>query len=276
MVRPPESDRPTVGRPPSRCTDPGGASSAPVGTGAPGSRPQARDERPVSRAGRQEPLRRERARGPQHEVNPAASTDSPRGSRAAHVTAKATPTAPGSGSAGGPPGVRGAAREQGSGRKRRDRSARPWSRQGGPYKPTVKSGAAQRESEGIVVPVMAATNNAAGGKGPWGDRVGGGGKREGMAGKPGPTPAGLSLRTKCDNSDAGYTWRPSGRRVAVSTRSSTASTGVTSCGRRGGASGPGVEQQALWRRSGSLEPRVRTTCSTPTFGTISEASTTRS
>ncbi len=60
------------------------------------------------------------------------------------------------------------------------------SRRGGPYKPSVKAGAAQRESEGIVVPEMAATNNAVGGKGPWGGRVGGGGKREGVAGKPGP------------------------------------------------------------------------------------------
>jgi RNA-directed DNA polymerase len=34
--------------------------------------------------------------------------------------------------------------------------------------------------------MMAATNNAVGGKGPWGGRVGGGGKREGMAGKSGP------------------------------------------------------------------------------------------
>jgi group II intron reverse transcriptase/maturase len=33
---------------------------------------------------------------------------------------------------------------------------------------------------------MVATNNAAGGKGPCGGRAGGGGKREGMAGKPGP------------------------------------------------------------------------------------------
>src|SRR5687768_6920599 len=50
----------------------------------------------------------------------------------------------------------------------------------------VKAGAVQRESEGIVVPGMAATNNAAGGKGPCGGRAGGGGKREGMAGKSGP------------------------------------------------------------------------------------------
>lgn len=44
----------------------------------------------------------------------------------------------------------------------------------------------QRESEGIVVPEMAATNNVAGGKGPRGGRAGGGGKREGVAGEPGP------------------------------------------------------------------------------------------
>jgi group II intron reverse transcriptase/maturase len=50
----------------------------------------------------------------------------------------------------------------------------------------VKAVAVQRESEGFVVPAIAATNNAAGGKEPWGDRVGGAGKREGMAGKTGP------------------------------------------------------------------------------------------
>ena len=80
-------------------------------------------------------------------------------------------------------GVWGAAREQGSGRKRRDSSARPWSRLGGSYKPKVKSGAAQRESKGTVVPVMVVTNNTAGGKGPCGGRVGKRGNREGVAGK---------------------------------------------------------------------------------------------
>ena len=44
----------------------------------------------------------------------------------------------------------------------------------------AKSSAVQRESEGVVVLVMAAQNNAAGGKGPWGGRVGEEGKREGM------------------------------------------------------------------------------------------------
>ncbi len=85
----------------------------------------------------------------------------------------------------GPSGVRGAAREQGSERKRRDLSARPLSRQGGPYKPKVKSGAVQRESEGTVVLTMGAKNNASGGKGPCGDQDGVGGKREGMTGRTG-------------------------------------------------------------------------------------------
>ena len=87
---------------------------------------------------------------------------------------------------GGPSGVGGAAREQGSERNRRGPSAPPSSRQGASHKPKVKSATAQRESEGVVVPLMAAQNNAVGGKGPWGGRGGGGGKREGMAGKPGP------------------------------------------------------------------------------------------
>jgi RNA-directed DNA polymerase len=71
-------------------------------------------------------------------------------------------------------------------RNTRDPSARPSSGQGAPYKPKAKSAAAQRESEGTVVPSMAARHNAVGGKGPCGGSVGGGGKREGMAGKTGP------------------------------------------------------------------------------------------
>jgi hypothetical protein len=39
-------------------------------------------------------------------------------------------------------------------------------RKGGPYKPKVKSGAAQRESERIVVLTMGTTNNAFGGRVP--------------------------------------------------------------------------------------------------------------
>jgi len=46
----------------------------------------------------------------------------------------------------------------------------------------AKSSAVQRESEGAVVPSMPAQNNAGGGKDPWGDDVGSGATREGMAG----------------------------------------------------------------------------------------------
>jgi group II intron reverse transcriptase/maturase len=90
----------------------------------------------------------------------------------------------------GPGGVWGAARVQGAVRNTRDPSAWPSSGQGAPYKPKAKSAVAQRESEGIVVPAIAATNNAAGGKDPWGGRVADAGKREGMAAKGGPNDPG--------------------------------------------------------------------------------------
>jgi RNA-directed DNA polymerase len=68
-------------------------------------------------------------------------------------------------------------------RNRRGPSARPVSGQGGSYKPKAKSSAVQRESEGAVVPMRAVANKAAGGKGPCGDRAGGGGTRKGMPGQ---------------------------------------------------------------------------------------------
>ena len=86
---------------------------------------------------------------------------------------------------------------QGDERNTRDPSARPRSGQGEPYKSKTKSAAAQRESEGIVVPAMGATNNAPGGKGPWGDHVVHAGKREGMAAASGPNnPGGRRPRDK--------------------------------------------------------------------------------
>ena len=168
----------------SSCTDPAGVSPVRVIAGEPGSRPQVVGRDPLAQAGCQEPLRREQARGPQHKVKPAASTESQWRSRAAHVTAKATSAAHQTGveSAAGPSGVRGVARVQGSVWNRGDPSALPLSRQGGSYKPMVKSSAAQRESEGIEIPLMAVQQNAVGGRGPCSGRVGSGGKREGMAG----------------------------------------------------------------------------------------------
>jgi len=173
------------------CTNPAGASPAPVGAEAPGSRSRARGESFASQAGRQEPLRREQQRGPQHEVKLAASKEKQSGSRAAHVTAKATSLALDSERADDPGGVRRAARVEGIVRDTGDPSAPPSSRQGSSYKPKVKSSAAQRESEGAVVPSMVAKKNATGGRGPCGGHVGGAGKREGMAASSGPNHPGV-------------------------------------------------------------------------------------
>ena len=105
-----------------------------------------------------------------------------------HVGAKATSVTRKSGVARvmGPAGVEGAARAQGSVWNRRDPSVQPASGQSDAYKPKVKPRRVQRESEGTVVPAMAVTNNATGGKGPWGEGAVDGGKREGMAGRTGP------------------------------------------------------------------------------------------
>lgn len=154
----------------------------------------------MTRAGyRKPPNRRERRRGLQHEVKPAASTDQRWGSRAEHVTAKARPNAQESGAerAEGPSGVGGAARVEGEVRNRRGPSAWPESGQSGSYKPKVKSSRAQRESEGIVVPVIVTTNNVTGGKGPCGGSAGAKGKREGMTGESRPNnPGGLASTDK--------------------------------------------------------------------------------
>src|SRR5271170_6642049 len=174
------------------CIVPAGASPVPVSAGAPGSRPQVPGEIPVARAGRREPLRREQGRGPQLEVNPAASSEKQPGSRAAHVTAKATPGTPEPERVRGPGGVWGAARDQGTLRNTRGPSALPSSRQGGSYKPKAKASAAQRESEGAVVLSMGVKNNASGGRGPYFGHAREEGKREGMAGRSGPNhPNGL-------------------------------------------------------------------------------------
>ena len=79
---------------------------------------------------------------------------------------------------------------QGEERNARDPSAQRQSPQARAYKPEAKSHAAQRESEGAVVVTIAATNNAAGAKGPCFGRVDGAGKREGMAARSGPNDPG--------------------------------------------------------------------------------------
>ena len=74
------------------------------------------------------------------------------------------------------------ARAHGSLRNRRDPSGQPVSGQGGSYKPKAKSSAVQRKSEGVVVPLIPVQQNTGGGKDPYGDDVGEGATREGMAG----------------------------------------------------------------------------------------------
>ena len=199
MVRREEAGDLSLGSLASRCPSPAGASPASVSAGAPSSRPQASGEIPVAQAGCRKPLRREPARGPQHEVKPAASTDSQSESRAAHVTAKATSVASESGEvhAAGLGGVRGAARVQGDERNMRGPSAQPPSRQSDSYKPKVKSSRAQRESEGVVVLVITVANNAVGGKGPYSGPVDGAGTCEGMTGRTGSNiPIGLAPNVK--------------------------------------------------------------------------------
>jgi len=147
----------------------------------------------------------EPARGPQHQVKPAASTHLQPEGRAAHFTAKATSIVGAPKPASDFGGVGGAARVQGEVRNTRDPSAQPLSGRSGSYKPRAKLSAVQRESEGIVVPqsvvqaarTNAVKNNAAGGKGPCGGRAGEAGKREGMAGRTGPNhPGGDEPRDK--------------------------------------------------------------------------------
>ncbi len=67
-------------------------------------------------------------------------------------------------------------------RNRRDPSALPSSGHGVSDKPKVKPIAAQRESEGAVVPLMPVEQNAGGGKDPCDGHAARGGKREGMPG----------------------------------------------------------------------------------------------
>jgi RNA-directed DNA polymerase len=79
-------------------------------------------------------------------------------------------------------GVRVVARTKGLVRNRRDPSAWPSSGKDRSYKPMVKASGGQRESDGVVVPVIGVEHNAPGGKGPDFDHAGGEGKRQGMTG----------------------------------------------------------------------------------------------
>ncbi len=259
------------------CATPTGESPVPVGVGAPGSRPQVEEGDFHARAGRQKPVKRrephsgEQARGPQHQVKPAASTDLQPAGRAAHVTAKATSTEREPKRSDGCGGVWGAARVQGVVWNTRDPSARPESGQARSYKPKAKSRRAQRESEGIVVPLgkaqagpaKAVWHNAAGGKGPCGGHAEIAGKREGMAGQTVPNdPGGDEPRDKVRQLQR-QLWAAAKRHwvADTSTQCSRTSGGVTSVGRRW-VSLPGAvllatEDRVMLRADRPLVSRVR-------------------
>src|SRR5690625_2516143 len=98
-------------------------------------------------------------------------------------------------SSSGPSGVREMARAHSLVRNRRDPSAWPASGKDQRYKPMVKFSGGQRESDGVVVPLIGVHHNAPGGKGPNFDHAQEVGKREGMTGfawsnhPGGPSPA---------------------------------------------------------------------------------------
>src|SRR5512138_1470587 len=159
------------GNPASRWDDLVGASPASGSVGAPSSRPAAEGETPTAEAGfrkrasQQKLISEKQARGPQHEVKPAASTEEQSGSRAGHFAAKATSTARVPKRAVDLGGVEGAARVQGSSRNTRDPSAQPLSWLDDANRPRAKGGIAQRKSDGVIVPTRTAPHNAVGGKG---------------------------------------------------------------------------------------------------------------
>src|SRR5215218_1378513 len=145
----------------SSCASPAGASPAPVSVGAPGSRSPEPGEILEAEARRQEPVNNGRqGRGPQHEVKLAASTQKQSGSRAAHVTAKATSSTRRSETiAVDSRGVWRAARVQGEARNTGDPSAQSRVRDTRSGQADGQARVVQRKSEGIVVPTMTATQN---------------------------------------------------------------------------------------------------------------------
>ena len=220
---------------------PAGVSPVRVIAGVPGSRPQSRGEIPAAERGVESLLEGASAR-----AATAASSESQSGSRAAHVTAKAMPVSPGSGS-----GLGGSLRGKGScTRARSDHGTRETRlsslvSKDRSYKPVVKSGGGQRESEGAVVVRIGVQKNASGAKGPHFGRGRKRGTRKGMAGMTGPNHPGergspRRLRAKWplrplgavvrNDSGASYGQPPSGRRVRASMPSSLVV--VTRCGWR--------------------------------------------
>jgi hypothetical protein len=165
----------------SRCASPAGASPASVSIGTPSSRSPESREIVEAEARRREPSNGRQGRGPQHEVKLAASTEKQSGSRAAHVTAKATSsTRKSEAIVEDSRGVRSAARVHGEARNTGDPSTWSLVRDTRIDQADGQAIAVQRKSEGIVVLMMTAPQNAVGGKGPWGGHDDGNRNDKGM------------------------------------------------------------------------------------------------
>ena len=174
MVRP---DEVGLGAgPASRRVELAGESPATVSAGAPCSRLQAGGEIPTperSVKSPQEtglsPRRGAKPRAQCESVNPAASRETkPKGEKRAEpiMSGRRQQTAPVAGEAQDASGVWGRARGDSSTRNRRDPPRRPTSGEGGADKPKAKQLRAERESEGLVVPLTAAAKTPPEGRGP--------------------------------------------------------------------------------------------------------------
>ena len=168
---------------PGSCVRPAGVSPVPVGTGSPGSRPQFvgeiwRAERGVEslfggskRAGRSFKRTLQPRQIHNGRAEPLVSRRRPCPS--SPVPGSARRVSPGCGRW----HVRTVWFGTGETRLRTPCRARDRS-----FKPMVKASGVQRESDGVVVPVIGVEHNAPGGKGPDFDHVRGEGKRKGMTG----------------------------------------------------------------------------------------------
>ena len=160
-----------------------GGSPVPVGTGAPGSRPRFVVETRRAERGVKSLFGGSKCAG--RSVKRTLQPRQIHNGRAEPLMSRRRPcpASPGPGSARRvSSGVREAARAHSLVRNRRDPSAWPSSGKDQGYKPMVKSFGGQRESDGVVVPLIGVQHNAPGGKGPDFDHAGDAGKREGMTG----------------------------------------------------------------------------------------------
>ena len=171
------------------CVRPAGESPVRVSAGAPGSRPQSRGEIPAAERGVESLIGAKASwEGASARAATAASSHLQPGSRAAHVTVKAhvrlssipdwawrVPA--GYGELHARTVWHGTRETRLSSLVSKDRS----------YKPKVKSGGGQRESEGAVVVTIGVQKNAPGAKGPHFGRACKRGTRRGLGGKTVPT-----------------------------------------------------------------------------------------